>query len=155
MTLNVLNSRVRRISRVQRLLCIALVVAPLLATTAARGQGCWPPSCGAHQSPINIIDSQATYDSNAPRFDNIRDLETPLPFVVKNTLGSKWCTNGSCDGVVDQPWGTLKAYPDLPPPAVGPHILFGGARYNLVEFHFHFPAEHRIDGADPGEFGVA
>lgn len=149
MPLSVLNLSVRRILRGRRLLCIALAVLPLLATTAAHGQGCWPPSCGAHQSPIDIVDSKTVFDSTAPRFDNIADLETPLPFIVKNTLGSKWCSDGSCSGVVEQPWGTLKAYPNLPPPAVAPHIVFGGVRYNLDEFHFHAPAEHRIDRAAP------
>jgi len=30
--------------------------------------------------------------------------------------------------------------------APGSHAIFGGSPYRLVQFHFHSPAEHRLDG---------
>lgn len=126
--------------RVRQMLCIALAVAPGFATNRLHAQG--EPSAPTidRQSPINIVEPVAI-DKSAPRFGNTSQLDERRTFEYKNTTGSKWCSDGSCSGIVDQRWGSLKF---APVSAAG--IEFGNARYSLLEFHFHSPAEHLVNG---------
>lgn len=145
MTMSVLNIAARR------LLCIALVLAPVLAANVARAQNDSPASYGNHQSPIDIIDTHGSPvlpDPTAPGFGNTSQLQSLLSFEFKNTSESPWCKNvPGCTGLADNRWGSLKAYPipatDPPSP---PQIWFGNASYHLLEFHFHTPAEHLVNG---------
>jgi len=134
MTMSVLNLAAHRI------LCIALVLAPMVASNVAVAQNV-PPSDGNYQSPINIIEPIPLV--NAPTFTNTSDLQRPLDFELQNTTGSNWCKK-ACQGTVDQRWGSLKAYPAASEKPL--QILFGASPYTLQEFHFHAPAEHLVNG---------
>ena len=144
MVMSVLNIVARRI------LCIALVLAPLLAANVASAQD--DSSYGNHQTPINIIDTQShpvPTDRDAPRFEDTSQLESPATFQLRNTIGSQWCPAPGCtpefySSTVERRWGSLKAYPY--PSTSAPQIWFGNASYHLLEFHFHTPAEHLING---------
>jgi carbonic anhydrase len=129
---------------VRRVLCIVLVLAPALAANVARAQADATVAYGDRQSPIDIIDTPAhpvPFDPNAPAFGDTSALGKALTFTVKNTAWGPWCLK--CTGSVDQRWASLKAYP---PKDSAPHIIFGGRSYTLVDFHFHAPAEHLING---------
>jgi carbonic anhydrase len=136
MVISVLNIVARRI------LCIALVLAPLLAANVASAQD--DSSYGNHQTPINIIDTYShpvPTNPKAPRFGDTSQLKSPVTFQLKNTTMSPWCpTSVVCTGHADNRWGSLKAYPTS-----APQIWFGNASYHLLEFHFHTPAEHLIN----------
>lgn len=148
MAVSVLNIAARRI------LCIALVLAPVLAANVASAQHDPPVSYGNHQSPIDIIDTEehpVPTDPKAPGFGDTSQLAVPLTFELKNFIGSQWCPPPSApctpafySTTVEQRWGSLKAYPD--PKDSAPKILFGSLSYTLVEFHFHAPAEHLVNG---------
>src|SRR5208282_1706442 len=137
MVMSVLNIAARRI------LCIALVLAPLLAANVASAQD--DSSYGNHQTPINIIDTHShpvPTNPKAPRFGDTSQLQSPEDFDLKNTTMSPWCpTSAVCTGYADNRWGSLKAYPTS-----ALQIWFGNASYHLLEFHFHTPAEHLING---------
>lgn len=121
----------------RRALRAVLFAATLLTTNLLCAQTA--AEYGENQSPINIRSS--AYKADLPRFSNIDGLRAPLTFTLKNTTGSAWCEG--CLGKVDQRWGSLKAYPVE---KTAGHIVFGGSSYTLVEFHFHTPAEHLING---------
>ncbi len=108
----------------RRTLCIALVLAPVFAANSA--------SYGDRQSPIDIPASVPT-DRNAAKFENTAQLMPGRSFTLKNTTGHN---------STDNRWGSLKAYPA----AAAPRIRFGQVDYTLVEFHFHTPSEHLVDG---------
>lgn len=132
-----MNSRI-----LNRGACVALALASSLAIHPASAQGTPMTALGDRQSPVDILDSLVVVDPKASRFEDIRGLNEKVDFELKNTTGSKWCKEGvACKGVVDQRWGSLKAYPDT-----DVHIRFGGQSYKLKEFHFHAPAEHLVNG---------
>ena len=129
----------------RRILRIALVLSPLLAANVATTQDA---AYGNHQSPIDIISPVPT-DPNAPGFGDTSQLQSPVNFQLKNTIGSQWCPSPGCtpefySDTVERRWGSLKAYPY--PSTSAPQIWFGNASYHLLEFHFHTPAEHLVNG---------
>jgi carbonic anhydrase len=129
----------------RRILSIALILAPAAALVTVAHSACAqnnPPAIYGHsQSPVNILDDHVEIDWHLPAFTNTGDLSQARNFLLKNNIGAHWC--GSCAGLVDGRWGTLKAYPD--PKGSGAHITYGGQGYTLEEFHFHLPAEHIVD----------
>ena len=138
-------------ARLARLIFFSvLALAPLIVANRTHAQTA-PSAYGNHQTPINIIDTAVTYDPAAPTFGDTSSLMSELTFSLKNTTGSPFCPTKNpnanpnsrriCEGYVDNRWGSLKAYP-----AVSPQIWFGGASYHLLEFHFHAPAEHLVNG---------
>ncbi len=80
------------------------------------------PTCatGTHQSPVALSTKQAK--AQAP--------QQPLEFAWSRSTGELVDT-GHSDQV------------NLPP---GNAITYGGTRYELLQFHFHTPSEHTIDG---------
>ncbi|HWE83720.1 MAG TPA: carbonic anhydrase family protein [Terracidiphilus sp.] len=122
--------------------CAALVLACMLDASAVRSQT-GSPSYGENQSPINIVSARVPFDPNAPKLEDLQSLNNPLTFTLKNTSWGPWCGAAECVGSVDPRWGALKAYP---PEGSAPKIRFNGQTYTLVEFHFHSPAEHIVDG---------
>ncbi len=80
------------------------------------------PTCatGVHQSPIALSTKQARPQTPAQ----------PLEFAWSRATGELVDT-GHSDQV------------NLPP---GNAITYGGTRFELVQFHFHSPSEHVIDG---------
>jgi carbonic anhydrase len=90
----------------------------------------------SEQSPVDISRPSTVRDPNPPHIDfnyGIVNVE------LTNTYGSKDETGR----VLAQEWGTLKV---LPKPGFAPEIRVNGIPYDLVQFHFHAPSEHTVDG---------
>jgi carbonic anhydrase len=86
------------------------------------------------QSPIAISRSSTVRDPNPPQIDfNYGIVNVKLT----NTYGNKDETGR----VLAQEWGALKAYPDA-----GPEVRLNGIPYDLIQFHFHTPSEHTVNG---------
>jgi carbonic anhydrase len=129
-----------------RVLRLAVLLALVFAAGSAAAQGA--PPWGRNQSPVDITPPR---ESAVPVFTDTAGLEVTTAFTLKNTTGTNWCKRpgpDTCEGTVDQRWASLKAYAPEKPTPIGeaPQITFGGARYTLKEFHFHYPAEHLIKG---------
>jgi carbonic anhydrase len=125
---------------------LGLLLAPVLLAAPSNAQNDPPPVWGNHQSPVNIT---LPHQAVVPILTNTGDLANPTPFTLKNTTGTNWCKdNKACQGTVDQRWGSLKAYApeEGSPDGHAPEITFGGVVYGLKEFHFHYPAEHLLNG---------
>lgn len=75
---------------------------------------------GSNQSPINLKDKAGVGTTGLPNLD-VHYLDVPLKII----------NNGH----------TIQVnYP------LGSYIKVGGHRYELLQFHFHTPSEHQIDG---------
>lgn len=103
---------------------ILLSMLALGVSTALHAEG------NARQSPIDIHPAQALQEHDARIIPHFAHDATLL---VTNTYDAA--------GKVDKEWSTLKA--TVP---AGSSIEIGGVKYNLLQFHFHTPAEHEIDG---------
>src|SRR5215471_5367696 len=88
------------------------------------------------QSPVNISRSSTVPISNPPTIDfNYGIVNVNLD----NTYGKK----DDIGRYLAREWGTLKA---TFPPGFSPQILVNGIPYDLIQFHFHVPAEHTVNG---------
>ncbi|NBC35880.1 hypothetical protein GTZ99_04840 [Novosphingobium sp. FSY-8] len=99
---------------------------------AAPEGGEHPVSPALRQSPIDI----ATHQMASAIY--------PVPIIANwapSTTLSVVNTHDPASGI-DAEWATLKA--NVPPGSSS--IQVGGVRYNLLQFHFHTPSEHSIDG---------
>jgi carbonic anhydrase len=88
------------------------------------------------QSPIDISRSSTVRDPNPPHLDVNYGI---AKVTLANTYGS--LDETSPGRVLAQEWGTLKAAPDP-----GSEVRLNGVPYDLVQFHFHTPSEHTING---------
>ena len=86
---------------------------------------------GVRQSPINIPAGKVVKAVKAsPISASFANDASLLVLNTYNTAGS-----------VKQEWATLKA--NVP---AGSFISVGGVKYNLLQFHFHTPSEHAVNG---------
>ena len=100
------------------------------------------------QSPINIAKAAAVAApaDSAPKkasFDASATLE------ISNTDPIGKIVEDGHEVNIEREWGTLKLTPVANPdgsPAAGSTITFDGATYKLLQFHFHTPAEHAVNG---------
>jgi carbonic anhydrase len=112
-----------------------LIGLPTLAATALIA-----PAAAAeplrHQSPIHIRsrDAVTARDLPALELDYPRQVDLRVHYVRKDEEDPAGCSVRDHEEVVqaDVPAGTAA-------------IRLGGTRYELVQFHFHTPAEHRLD----------
>jgi len=86
------------------------------------------------QTPVNISSSKTTV---APYANKIRYHYQPTTVTLVNTFGAK-DENGV---VIPKEFATLKA--NVPP---GSYVIVDGVSYNLLQFHFHQPSEHTLNG---------
>jgi carbonic anhydrase len=86
------------------------------------------------QSPIDITPHNTTL---APNTNRIEYHYQPAAVSLVNTFGAR----DEGGNLIPKKLGVLKA---LVPP--GSYIIVDGLRYNLLEFHFHQPSEHTLNG---------
>ncbi|MCH9609482.1 MAG: Carbonic anhydrase [Chlamydiales bacterium] len=101
-----------------------VLMTPLCAKVSYSGENgteSWGGECqtGKYQSPINIDTGDVTIED----FPSIEFHYPPTTFKVKN-VGYQ-----------------LKVTPQK-----GAYITVGGERYDLVQFHSHYPSEHTVNG---------
>jgi carbonic anhydrase len=112
------------------MLGIGLILSlPLLAQTIPV-----PPT---EQSPVNISRSAAVPIPNPPQIDFNYGIAN---VTLKNTYGKKDETSSR---FLAREWGTLKATFGM---GSVPEIRLNGVPYDLIQFHFHVPAEHTVNG---------
>ena len=87
------------------------------------------------QTPIDITRANTVRDTNAPV---IAFSYGVVNLQLTNTFGAKDETGR----VIAEEWATLKATPQ----GVTPFITVDGVRYELLQFHFHTPSEHAVNG---------
>jgi carbonic anhydrase len=86
------------------------------------------------QTPIDITSRITTL---APYSNGIEYHYQTATVLLRNTFGAK----DELFNVIPKKLGTIKAsVPD------GSYVIVEGIRYNLVEFHFHQPSEHTLNG---------
>jgi carbonic anhydrase len=86
------------------------------------------------QSPIDFTARITTLAPNSNRIEYHYQTAT---LSLINTFGAK----DEIGNVIPKKFGTLKA---LVP--AGSYVIVEGIRYNLLEFHFHQPSEHTLNG---------
>ncbi len=94
------------------------------------------------QSPIDITTANVQKVANNAV---IQYHYSPEQVQLTNT----WDSAGS----VAKEWGTLKASPLSPALAFGSYVTVNGEKYQLAQFHFHTPSEHKVNGV-PAEMEV-
>jgi carbonic anhydrase len=118
------------LSRRTVLLGVPALAATALITPAAAAA---PP----HQSPIDIRSREAVTARDLPALevDYPRHVDLRVHYVRKDESDPAGCSVRGREEVVEA---------EVPEGAAG--VRIGGTRYELVQFHFHTPAEHRLDG---------
>jgi carbonic anhydrase len=92
-----------------------------------------PPT---QQSPVNISLSSTVPSPNPVQID----FNYGVPTL---SLGNTYGKEDETGRFLAREWGTLKA---TFPSGSASQILFNGVPYDLVQFHFHVPAEHAVNG---------
>jgi carbonic anhydrase len=108
----------------------AIAAAALLTPAAAAAA---PP----HQSPIHIRSRRAVAAPDLPalELDYPRHVDLRVHYVSRDHGQPSGCTVRGPEEVVEA---------EVPEGAAA--LRLGGTRYELLQFHFHTPAEHRLDG---------
>jgi len=92
------------------------------------------PAQPQEQSPVDISRPGTVRDPNPPNLDFNYG-------IAKVTLTNTYRSVDEIGRVLAQEWGTLKV---ITPP--GSEVRLNGIPYDLVQFHFHMPSEHTING---------
>jgi carbonic anhydrase len=116
-------------SRRTVLLGVPALAATALITPAAAAA---PP----HQSPIHIRSRDAVTAPDLPalEIDYPRDVDLRVRYVRKDESDPVGCSVRGREEVVEA---------EVPEGAAS--VRIGGTRYELLQFHFHTPAEHQLD----------
>jgi carbonic anhydrase len=112
----------------------------LLGVPALAATGLITPVAAAappHQSPIHIRSRDAVTAPDLPELDvdYPRHVELRVRYVRKDEGDPAGCSTRGAEEVVQA---------DVPEGAAA--VRIGGRRYELLQLHFHTPAEHRLDG---------
>jgi len=120
------------LSRRNLLLGVPAVAAATLITPAGAAAAA-PP----HQSPIHIRSRAAVFAPDLPalEIDYPQHVDLRVHYVRKDQSDPAGCSVRGREEVVEA---------EVPEGVAG--IRLGGTRYELLQFHFHTPAEHRLDG---------
>lgn len=87
---------------------------------------------GTRQSPINI-DKKSVVKVDGPSITGT--YQTNATLSVVNTYNPNRVPH------VEKEWATLRATPAGPS-----YIMVGSQQYDLLQFHFHTPSEHKVNG---------
>jgi len=118
------------LSRRMLLLGVPALAATALITPSAA-------AAPAYQSPIHIRSRDAVEAPDLPalEIDYPRHVDLRVRYVRKDEGDPAGCSVRGREEVVEA---------EVPEGAAG--VRIGGTRYELLQFHFHTPAEHRLDG---------
>lgn len=87
---------------------------------------------GARQSPINIDKKDVVETHHRPQITAVYQSNATLSVV--NTY------NPNRVPLVDKEWATLRATP-----SGASYVMVGHQQYDLLQFHFHTPSEHKVN----------
>lgn len=111
----------------------ALLPLVLAATFVAGGTA---ESGTPKQSPVNVTANAIRFDPHAPKLDVTYGYSAlELKYIRKDADTADGCT--------------VRHHEETEEAEVQPgsgHVTVGGTRYDLVQFHFHTPSEHRFGG---------
>jgi len=108
----------------------------------------------SNQTPVNIT---TVTPGGATAITSYSSMNTTYTFNLQNTTNAQFCQGSDiCDQptasagkypytVANTRWGTYKLN-NAVPGACAPSITYGGVQYCLLEFHFHGPSEHWVNG---------
>ena len=88
---------------------------------------------GTRQSPININKRDVVEAHHGPKITATYLSNATL--TVVNTF------NPNRTPLVEKEWSTLRATP-----AGSSYVMVGNQQYDLLQFHFHTPSEHKVNG---------
>lgn len=88
------------------------------------------------QSPVNVVPEAVVTDPSHPKLDvNYGHSELELRYIRKDATNPNGCQ--------------IRDHEETEEAEVKPgsgYVVAGGVRYNLIQFHFHTPAEHHFAG---------
>jgi carbonic anhydrase len=127
--------------RVKKRLVIALLPLALAVTTLGIG-GTTAQSQVPLQSPVNVTPGAVDISHSQPPLNvhyGYSDLE--LKYIQKDAASPAGCTTRNVEETEEAAVVPNSGY-----------VTLAGVRYDLAQFHFHTPSEHRLNGhADPLE----
>ena len=108
----------------------------------------------SNQTPVNIT---TVTPGGATAITSYGSMNTTYTFNLQNTTNAQFCqgtdncslptaqTGANAYTISNTRWGTYKLN-NAVPGACAPSITYGGVQYCLLEFHFHGPSEHWVNG---------
>ncbi|MFC5286509.1 carbonic anhydrase family protein [Actinokineospora guangxiensis] len=116
---------------------VAATLVPLsLAVAMSVASGTTAQSQAPKQSPVNVTPNAVTVDpGQAPLLVTYGHSDLELHYVRKDQAQANGCTTRDHEE-------TEEAEVE----AGAGHVTLAGVRYDLVQFHFHTPSEHRFGG---------
>ncbi|RSN54184.1 hypothetical protein DMH01_34985 [Amycolatopsis sp. WAC 04182] len=131
----------RKVQSVTRRRLTAFVV-PLVLTGFLLAAGGTAQSRQPSQSPVDISPGALRFDPAQPRLEIAYDhSDLDLEYIRKDTSDTNGCGTRNHEETEEA----------LVRPGTG-HVTLAGVRYELEQFHFHTPSEHRFQGrSDPLE----
>ena len=108
----------------------------------------------SNQTPVNIT---TVTPGGATAITSYSSMNTTYTFNLQNTTNAQFCqgtdncslptaqTGANAYTISNTRWGTYKLN-NAVPGACAPTITYGGVQYCLLEFHFHGPSEHWVNG---------
>ena len=128
------------------IMSVFVVIAIGLASFVATAQ--------SNQTPVNIT---TVTPGGATAITSYSSMNTTYTFNLQNTTNAQFCqgtddcslptaqTGANAYTISNTRWGTYKLN-NAVPGACAPSITYGGVQYCLLEFHFHGPSEHWVNG---------
>lgn len=108
----------------------------------------------SNQTPVNIT---TVTPGGATAITSYGSMNTTYTFNLQNTTNAQFCagtdvcalptaqTGANAYTISNTRWGTYKLNNAVPGDCA-PTITYGGVQYCLLEFHFHGPSEHWVNG---------
>ena len=131
------HTRRRFLTAVPAVAAGALVAPGWLGAAAASTPTTAPPAPGTRQSPIDlrVADAVGAPELPALRVDYPSDVALSVRYVSRDSADPTGCATRGREETIEAevPEGTAA-------------VRLGGVRYQLAQFHFHTPSEHRING---------